>query len=547
VDQKVASNQHVADTLQIVSTSLMGLTLQCAQCHNHRYDPIPQVDYYRVRAIFEPALDVKAWRVPAAREVALFKDEDRRKADEIEKEAGKIDQERLAKQAAYIEATFQKELAKLPRELHEPIKAARAVPAAKQSAEQQKLLQAHPSVNVSAGSLYLYDSKAAAELKSIAERAAKLRATKPTPEYIRALTEIPGKVPVTHRFERGDPDQPAEAVTPGELLILAPFSAAAIPAKAGDLPTTGRRLAFARSLTTGKNPLPPRVLVNRVWLNHFDKGIVNTPADFGILGDRPSHPELLDWLASEFVAGGWRMKPLHRLIMTSAAYRQDSRRRPELDKIDPENRLVGRMGLRRLEAEALRDAMLAASGRLNVKAFGPPVPVTHDEVGQVVIGNDIRNPGDGTPMGKVKSLDGEEFRRSIYVQVRRSLPLAMLESFDGPTLTPNCENRHVSTVATQALMLLNSGFIHEQAAFLAERVRKEAPGDARAQIRLAWRLVYAAEPTARELDQASAFLLKQTELFKSAKSTPNAPAPEVQALTNFGQALLSANRFLYID
>jgi hypothetical protein len=547
VNLKVASNQHVADTLQIVSSSLLGLTLHCAQCHNHKYDPIPHVDYYRVRAVFEPALNVQSWRTPAAREVAIFKDADRKKADEIEKEAVKIDQVRLKKQEQYIEETFQKQLAKLPKELHEPIKTARNTPAPKRTTEQQKLLQTHPSVNVSAGSLYLYDSKAAKDLKSYADQAAKLRATKPTPDFIRALTEIPGQVPTTHLFDRGDHDQPTDAVAPGGLVIFEPFGVSKIPDRTDGLPTTGRRLALAKSLTGGKHPLPARVLVNRLWLNHFGKGIVGTPADFGLLGERPTHPELLDWLASDFMAGGWRMKRMHRLLMTSTAYRQQSQRRPDLEKIDPDNRLLGRMSLRRLEAEALRDALLAVSGKLNVKAFGPPVPVTQDEVGQVVVGKDIRNPGDGTPMGKVKSLDGEEFRRSIYIQVRRSLPLTLLESFDGPAMIPNCDIRQNSTVATQALLLLNSRFIHEQAGYLAERVRKEAGADLRAQVMLAWKLAYAAEPSARELEQAVVFVQKQTELFKSAKMAPDRPEPSVQALTNLGQALLSANRFLYVD
>jgi hypothetical protein len=547
VNQKAASNQHVADTLQIVSTSLLGLTLHCAQCHNHRYDPIPQVDYYHVRAIFEPALNVKNWRTPAGREVALFKDEDRKKADEIEKEAAKIDQERLKKQVGYIEETFQKQLAKLPKELHEPIKTARNTPGPKRTPEQQKLLQSHPSVNVTDGSLYLYDSKAAADLKAYAEKATKLRTTKPTPDFIRALTEIPGQVPTTHLFERGDHEQPTEAVLPAGLMIFEPFGLAKIPDKTPGLSTTGRRVAFAKSLTDGKHPLPARVLVNRIWLNHFGRGIVNTPADFGLLGDRPTHPELLDWLASEFMSGGWKMKRMHKLIMTSAAYRQSSKRRPELEKIDPDNRLLGRMSIRRLEAEALRDALLSVSGKLNVKAFGPPVPVTHDEVGQVVVGNDIRNPGDGTPMGTVKSLGGEEFRRSVYIQVRRSLPLSVLETFDGPAMIPNCEIRHTSIVATQSLLLLNSRFIHEQAGYLAERVRKEAGPDPRAQITHAWRLAYAVEPSPREIDEAAGFLTQQTELFKKTKSPPNQPDAGLQALMNLGQAILSANRFLYVD
>lgn len=542
VDQKAASNQQVADTLQIVASSLLGLTLHCAQCHNHRYDPIPQIDYYHVRAIFEPALDVASWRVPAAREVALFKEEDRLKAAAVEKEAVKIDEERLKKQAQYIEETFQKQLAKLPAELHAPITAAHKTPLAKRTAEQKKLIQAHPSVNVSAGSLYLYDRKAADDLKTYLAKAAKVRATKPEPDYVRALTEIPGKVPVTYLFERGDHEQPKNAVAPGGLMIFEQLGLTKFPDKSAALPSSGRRLAFANTLTSGQHPLPARVLVNRVWLNHFGKGIVNTPADLGLLGERPTHPELLDWLASDFLAGGWRLKRLQRLIMTSAAYRQSSERRPELDRVDPDNRLLGRMSIRRLEAEALRDALLSVSGKLNTKAFGPPVPVTQDEVGQIVVGNDIRNPGDGTPKGKVASLGGEEFRRSVYVQVRRSLPLAVLDTFDGPVMTPNCDIRHASTVAPQSLMLLNSPFIHQQAAFLAERVRKE--NEPRAQIVYAWKLAYATTPTSQEVDQALAFVNQQTEVYRQQKGVTD---PGLQALTNFAQALLSSNRFLYID
>src|SRR5262249_45117084 len=198
--------------------------------------------------------------------------------------------------------------------------------------------------------------------------------------------ELPGQVPTTPLFHRGDPDQPKEAVAPGGLTILASLDLGAIPAKDPSLPTTGRRLAFARHLTSGRHPLTARVLVNRVWLHHFGRGIVGTPGDFGVLGERPTHPELLDWLAAEFMEGGWRLKRLRRLIMTSAAYRQSSRRTPELQKLDPDNRLLGRMSVRRLEAEALRDAILAVSGKLNAKPFGPPVPVMHDDVGQVVLG-----------------------------------------------------------------------------------------------------------------------------------------------------------------
>ncbi|MBX9678416.1 MAG: DUF1549 domain-containing protein [Gemmataceae bacterium] len=540
---KEASNQNVADTLQIVSTAVLGLTVHCAQCHNHRYDPISQVDYYRMRAVFEPALNPKAWRNPSARLVTLFKDEDRKKAEEIEKGAARIDQERVKKQDEFIEATFQKELAKLPAEMHETIRVARNTPDAKRTAEQKNLLKTHPSVNVSAGSLYLYDAKAAKVLKEFADQAAKLRATKPAPDFICAVTEVPGQKATTHLFDRGDPDQPKEPIAPAGLSIFEPAGIGKLTAKDASIPTSGHRLAFARSLTDGKHPLPARVLMNRLWHHHFGRGIVASVGDFGILGDRPTHPELLDWLAADFMSNRWRVKRMHKLMLTSTAYRQTSQRRAGQDRIDPDNCLLGRMPVRRLEAEAIRDSILALSGKLNLKEFGPAVPVTHDEVGQVVVGNDIRNPGDGTPLGKVKSLGGEEYRRSVYVQVRRSLPLGTLESFDAPILTPNCEKRNTSTAATQSLLLLNSGFVQEQSAFFAERLRKEAGDDASLRVFHAWKLAFAATPSSAEIEQSLAFVRKQSEHFERRKIAE----PEAKAWANLGQALLTANRFLYVD
>src|SRR5262245_19891731 len=460
-DAKTARNQVVSDTIKIVSSSLFGLTVGCAQCHHHRYDPIPQDDYYRLRAILEPAYDVQNWRASAARQVSLYTDADHQKAKTIEAEAAKIDADRLKKQGEYIEATFQKELAKLPEEMREQAKTARNTPEAKRSAELKKLMREHPSLNVSAGSLYLYDQKAADELKKMADQAVAIRVKKPVEDFIRALTEIPGKVPATYLFHRGDPDQPKQAIGPGGLTILDEIDPLTIGTEAS-LRTSGRRLALARWLTDGKHPLTARVLVNRVWMHHFGRGIVGTPADFGRLGERPTHPELLDWLAADLVESGWTLKKLHKLIMTSAAYQQSSRRNPAADAIDPDNRLLHRMNLRRLEAEAVRDAVLAASGKLSRKAFGSPVPVREDEVGQIVVGKGMRDVARGITTPEPLPED-EEFRRSVYVLVRRTQPLGMLEAFDAATAEPNCEIRNASTVTPQSLMLMNSEFVLNQA------------------------------------------------------------------------------------
>jgi hypothetical protein len=540
IDHDVARNQVVADTLKIVSTSLLGLTVGCAQCHDHRYDPIPQTDYYRLRAIFEPAYDVKNWRPPLARQVSLYTDADRQKAAQIERQAVQVEAERMQKQKEYIERTFEAELKKLPENLREPIRVARRTSPEKQTLEQKQLLKEHPSVNVSAGSLYLYDPKAAADLKTYTDKAAAIRATKPVEEFIRALTEVPGAVPATHLFYRGDHKQPRQALAPVELTVLEAGQASAIAARNPALPSTGRRLAYAAWLTSGRHPLTARVLVNRVWMHHFGRGLVGTPADFGALGERPTHPELLDWLASDFMAGGWRLKRLHKLILTSTAYRQASQRRPALERADPDNRLLGRMPVRRLEAEVVRDSVLAVSGKLNDKMFGAPVPVMEDEVGQFVIGIENKN-GENRP-GPIIALHGEEFRRSVYVQVRRSRPLGVLDTFDAPAMEPNCAARTASTVTPQALMFMNNEFVVSQSELFAERVRREAEADLRAQVVRAWRLAFAAEPSAEEIQEAMAFLAEQTATFQG-----KAPDPGRQALAGLCQTLLSANAFLYVD
>lgn len=554
VDAGVARNQVVIDTLQIVTGSLMGLTVACAQCHDHRYDPIPQTDYYRLRAIFDPAYDWKNWRVPKARRVSLYTKADREKAAEIQKQINEIAKERSAKQQEYIQATFERELAKLPEELRGPIREARETPEKKRTPEQQKLLREHPSVNVSAGSLYLYDPKAAADLKSYSDRIAEMEKQKPVEGFVRALTEVPGKVPVSQLMHRGDHEQLKQEVKPGGLAVLGDRGIGDIPENDPNLPTTGRRLEFAKRLTNGKHPLTARVFVNRVWMLHFGKGIVETVGDFGYLGQRPTHPELLDWLADEFVRQKWDLKWLHRLLLTSTAYRQSSYRDPQKESKDPSNYLYGRMEVRRLDAEIVRDSILAVSGKLNPKQFGPPIPVMADEVGQWVIG--IENLNAGRP-GAVIPMNGEDFRRSVYVQVRRSRPLSVLESFDAPRMEPNCEQRSASTVAPQSLMLMNSNFAHDQSRYFAQRVISEFGSELPAQVRGAWEIAFGQPPTDEQTADAVAFVQDQLAYYsknpmpkpdpKKKSDTDIYLSPSEEALATYCHALISSNAFLYVD
>ncbi|REK21432.1 MAG: DUF1553 domain-containing protein [Planctomycetota bacterium] len=546
-DANLARNDVMAETIKIVSSSLMGLTLGCAQCHDHRYDPLPQTDYYHFRAIFEPAIDWKNWRNPRQRLVSLYTDEDRARAAEIEERAKAIEAERTAKQNEFIEATFEKELAKLPAEIQEAARAARETPEKERTEEQKQLLKEHPSLNVTAGSLYLYDRQAADELKAMAEEAAAVRATKPPEEFVRALTEVPGQSPPTHFFFRGNYDQPQQELTPADLTIVSLVTEdREIAAVDESRPTTGRRTELAEHLTSGRHPLVARVIVNRIWMHHFGRGIVATPGDFGTLGLPPTHPKLLDWLAAEFMSSGWSVKHVHRLILLSTAYRQALRVDPQQDAEDPDNLLYGGSRLKRLDAEVIRDCVLAVSGQLNKKPYGPPVPVMADRVGRWVIGQENLNAG---RPGEVIPMNGEDLRRSVYVQVRRSRPLAVLDTFDWPRMSPNCEVRASSTATPQSLMLMNSDFILGQSRLIADRIAADAGEDRTAQINRAWQLVFTRAPDESELQSARTFLEEQTAIFAERAGAPKegAPTPERQALSTLCQMLLSSNEFLYVD
>ncbi len=540
-DTPEGRNQTIADTVRIVGTSFLGLSVHCAQCHDHRYDPFLQTDYTALRAVFEPALDWQAWKTPTARLVSLQTEADLAKAAEIEAEAQQVLTERGEKERAFIAQAVEMELAKFEEPLREQLRAARDSPADQRTDEQKQLLDAHPSVNVSPGVLYQYLPQAAEELKGYDAKANEIRGTKPPETFVRALIEPAGHLPETRLFHRGDHAQPKQVVQPAPPLIASPADEAITFADDdAALPTSGRRLALARWLASADNPLTARVIVNRIWMHHFGEGLVATPADFGTLGARPSNPQLLDWLAAEFMEHGWSLKHLHRVIMRSAAWRQlrDGAASPGIPAT-----------LVRLEAEAIRDRMLAVTGSLDATLYGAALPVKEDDTGQTVV-------------------DGSQTRRSLYIQQRRSQPVAMLQAFDAPVMETNCEARPISTVATQSLILLNGSFILEQAARLADRARDlsaaintaAVPGiDAFAATRgphdlqpawviAAWRLAYARDPTPQELAALATFVASQVPTLEADPTKRlEARPPREQALINLCQVLLSSNEFLSIE
>ena len=518
------ANQVVADTLKIVGSTFLGLSIGCAQCHDHRYDPIPHSDYFRLRAVFEPALDPSHWRRPGQRLVSLSTDADRTRAAAVEAEAGKLRATLAVASAKHVRAAFEAELAKFPADQRTRLKDAFDTPAEKRTAEQKRLVETNPKLNISPGVLYQYNPKAADELKAMEQKVAAKLAEKPVEDFIAVLDEVVGVVPVTRVFHRGDHRQPKGAVSPGDLTIAAPEGKRfELPIRPAGATSSGRRLAYAKHLTSGTHPLLGRVLANRIWLDHFGQGIVETPGEFGKLGRLPSHPELLDWLATELPARGWSLKAMHRLIMTSTVYRQSARREPMKDRADSSNSLFGRYLAHRLEAEAIRDRLLATSGRLDLRMGGQPVPAAPDSVGQVV------TPADAP-------------RRSLYLQQRRSQPVAILASFDAPAGELNCDRRATSNTAPQALMLMNSEFVTGCAADFAKRVCASAKTlDER--ISLAWRLAYQRMPAPAERSLVTKFWGERAGRLRSA----GVAEAELTAWVDVCQQLLSSNEVLYVD
>jgi len=334
---------------------------------------------------------------------------------------------------------------------------------------------------------------------------------------------------------RGNAETPGAEVQPGFVRALGGVKTApTMPEKSANGRTTGRRRVLAEWIASPEHPTTSRVMVNRIWQHLFGRGIVSTPNDLGHTGVAPTHPELLDYLASDFTRSGWRVKRMIKEIMLSATYRQSSRSvHGKSGKVDPANSLLWRQNLRRLEAEAIRDNILATSGKLNLQMGGRGIfPVLAPEV----LSTQSR-PGAGWGT----STEPERGRRSVYIFMKRTLGVPFLETFDATTPDSPVGARAVTTIAPQALVLLNSTFMDEQAAAFAERLSAAHPKDTEAQIRLAFRLALARQPTDGELGIARTYLARQRA------TTANTEVAERKALGAFCKLVLNLNEFIYID
>jgi mono/diheme cytochrome c family protein len=529
----------LVDLVDKVSNGLIGLSVGCARCHSHKYDPISQRDYYRLMTVFSSSYNPWNWVPPQQRFLPSVSRADQ---EIIDRHNAELDgplkelQGQLARlRAPYEERLLDAKLQALPEAIRPETKAAVRTPAEKQDIIQQflvkkfgKALAVEP--DEIAPALSPGDKEATARLEREISRLNGLRLSY---DKIQALWDT-GPPPTMRLLQRGVLASPGPKVQPGFLTLLsAPGQSDCVrPADARGR-TSGQRLAFARWLTNPEHPLTARVLVNRVWQHHFGVGIVATPDNFGRMGTFPTHPELLDWLAVDLMRHGWSIKRLHRMIMTSTTYRQSTSRTAHGDDVDPENRLLWRMNLQRLESEALRDSMLAAGGNLDCTMGGPPVLLKPRTDG-------LQEIADKDAGGH--SQDKRRFRRSLYLEARRGYPLTFLEVFDSPLMQTSCNRRMNSATPLQSLTLLNDEFVVTQSRRMAERV---AAAPARQRVELAYVIAFSRKPGREETETCSRHLEEQTQAFLRANMPPD--KAELMALASLCQVLLSSNEFLYRD
>jgi len=457
----------IGDVVSVLGSGVMGLTMECVKCHTHKYDPIPQRDYYRFKAIFQGALDEHDWLSFKTRKLRFDTPERMQRIAEVnppfEAELKLLSNMLKKCETDRDAALLQEHHPELSEaEIKTTLTALRKADNQRTATEAtlvEKFRVAELLPNASQPGAVL-DTRSA--VSSVKNEIAAVRKKMVPSSTIRAMWDRGDPSPA-YILRRGEYNKPGRLVGPGVPSVLTngqtPFKVE--PPFPDGTPKTGRRLAFARWLTQPDHPLTARVMVNRMWHHHFGAGIVRTLENFGVRGADPTHPELLDWLAVEFVEGGWSVKEMHRLMMNSRAYRQSSRITDKLVAADPENYLFSRMPLRRMNAEALRDSLLFVSGKLDNTPGGPPDPVSVDRNGLV----------------SVDSAANGNWRRSIYAQYRRTEIPTMMETFDYPEMGPNCYQRSVSTVSPQSLMLLNNGRVRELAAALAVRVEASVVGD----------------------------------------------------------------------
>ncbi len=534
--------ERTVERTSAVATVWLGLTAGCARCHDHKFDPISQRDFYGLYAFFNTAVEVDI-DAPMAGELEVYgqrRPEFERRRDEL------LARYRIPELQAYWErmilaaaegtdATLEPiwkilwdlllfELDGGTETVRTPVRA--------RNSKQQDRLSAYFVKNVAGGYDFQappgYEALNFAELK---EKFKELEASFPALTQAYAMASNPSPPP-TRILVRGDYRRPGAPVSPATPEVL--------PALHTDAPD---RLALGRWLVSRENPLTARVAVNRVWQQFFGSGLVSTPDDFGSRGASPSHPQLLDWLAVELMDSGWDLKALHRLIVTSATYRQSSDLRADLARLDPTNRLLARQSRLRLPAEVIRDSALAAAGSLDRRVGGPSVrPYLPEGATEIGFGNFVQWP---------QSVGADNFRRGLYIFRQRTLPYPQLETFDAPDTVQVACKRDQSTTPLQALALLNDPVFTEAAEHLATRAAREAGPAAEDRIRQLFRLCLARDPSAAEAGRLLEYYRAQRDIFaRGATSASEGREGEAgnqaarRAWTAVSSVLLNLSEFL---
>ncbi|MCC6588018.1 MAG: PSD1 domain-containing protein [Bryobacterales bacterium] len=504
------------DVVSTTAQSLLGMTVGCARCHNHKFDPIPQKDYYQMQAVF---FSTKPLDYPLATpaELEAHKQANKRVDDKqapLKKEIADIEK-------PYRDRMFEEKLSRMSEYMRQAWRtpADQRSPAQRLNARQiEKTPLTEDEVKQALARMTPEDEQ---KRKTLQARMKGLDKERPAPLAAAMAIGEEGRDPVPSYFlHRGSPSNKGSVMPAGVLSVAnwRPFQPIQPPANAK---TSYRRRSFAEWVIAKENPLTARVMVNRIWQRHFGEGIVGTPNNFGKKGEAPTHPELLDWLATEFMREGWSAKAMHRLIMNSDAYQMASDDIIVNRKKDPTNRLLWRQGRPRLDIETLRDGMLASAGMLGKKVGGPAVLPYIDPA---LYQSSSKRTWKGS-----KDEDSATWRRSLYVFSKRSIRYPLFEAFDQPDMITSCARRNRSVTAPQALLLMNNAAVRMHASHFAGRLRRDAGYDPAAQVKLGFEVALTRAPKEAELREATAFV--------RASDT---------GLVDFCQALYNLNEFVFM-
>lgn len=546
-DEALNRQEWLTEAMFSVGNTVLGLTVGCARCHDHKFDPIPQADYYRLQA-FMAATDNQDFKQNT--------DAEKQRYDEAVKEH-KAKLKPIQDQLKELEAPYKKKVEDEKRTLLEPqYRAALDIPRDKRTPQQQSLAkEAIRMLDVKYEELLLVLPADVRERRAALRKqmhTLELYAPAPLPKAL-AVSDKFAPVPTTHLLKGGDPHRLGAVVQPRFPSVLLPPDASAELTISPAANSTGRRLALARWLTQKDHPLTARVMMNRLWQHHFGRGIVATPNDFGRNGQPPTHPELLDWLAVEFTERGWSLKQMHALMVLSNTYQQASAIDATKQAKDPDNKLLWRMNRQRLDAEAIRDAVLSVAGTLTEEMAGPSVRVPLEPE----VYDTIFTEYEPDNLWPVHPDARQHMRRSLYLLRKRNVRLPLLVAYDAPDLMSPCGARNVSVHALQALTLMNSEFMLQQSKALAARVLLAGQTEPQRIARL-FELGLGRLPSAVELQTARTFLREQRALLTprmqrgvtlaQVKDPPTKVAPKAAAAwVDLCLALLNLNEFVYVN